>query len=452
MKDLTKGHEGSLLLTFTIPLLIGNVFQQLYIVIDSIVVGHALGKQALAAIGACFPVTFLLIAMVMGLTMGASVIISQYYGAKNFDMVRRTIDTTYIALFFMSVVMSILGPFFSTSILQLMHTPADIIPLAKVFIDIFFYGLILLFGYNTVGAILRALGDSKTPTFYLILSTVVNSVLVVLFVLVFHWGIAGSGLATLLAQGVSFLGLVWHVNGKENKLLHFKPQHMVFEWSIFKKIFQVGLPAGVQQLSVALGMMAITRLVNNFGVDTIAGFTAASRLDAFALMPTMNLSLAVSTFVGQNIGANKPERVKHGLSAGLLMAAVFSGLMSCVVIFWGRALLTMFTLDPAVLAAGARYFQIAGAFYIVFGVMFVFSGLFRGAGDTVMPMILTILSMWLIRIPVAKVLVAHIGVDGIWWSFVIGWLAGLILSVIYYCTGIWKKFKLVKNAPSVEAI
>jgi putative MATE family efflux protein len=443
MKDLTRGNEGMALLLFMVPLLIGNVFQQLYIIIDSVVVGQFLGKQALAAIGACFPIIFLLIALIMGLTMGASVVISQYYGAKKFDMVHKTIDTAYITLFSLAAVMSVTGPFFSTWILNTMHTPVDIFPLAKTFIDIFFYGLVLTFGYNSVGSVLRAMGDSKTPTFYLILATIVNSVLVLLFVLVFHWGIAGSALATLIAQGCSFFGLIWHVNRKENKLLHFKPHHMVFDWSIFKRIVFIGMPAGVQQLSVALGMMAITRLVNGFGTDAIAGFTAASRLDSFALMPSMNLSLAVSTFVAQNIGANKLERVKKGLLAGLGMTTVFSLFITAVILLFGAHILTIFTHDQSVLGFGDRYFHIAGSFYIVFGLMFVLTGLFRGAGDTVMPMIMTILAMWVVRVPVAVWLSRHIGTDGIWWSFVIGWMVGLTLSTVYYLTGIWKRFKVV---------
>lgn len=444
MKDLTKGSESWLLLMFMVPLLIGNVFQQLYIVVDSIVVGQFLGKQALAAVGACFPIVFLLISLVMGLTMGASVIISQYYGAKKYDLVKKTIDTTYLSILLPGVILSLTGPLISTWILQIMNTPTEVIAQAKVFIDIFFYGLVLTFGYNTIGAVLRALGDSKTPTFFLILATIVNIILVLLFVLVFKWGIAGSALATMLAQGFSCFGLVWHVNCKENDLLHIRPSRMVFDWVILKKIMQVGLPSGVQQVFVSLGMMAIIRIINGFGTDVIAGFTAASRLDTFALMPAMNLSLAVSTFVGQNIGANKSERVHHGLRAAIWYAVAFSIFISTVILLWGRPILTIFTRDVAVLDFGARYLHIAGMFYIVFALMFVLGGLFRGAGDTLMPMIFTILSLWLIRIPAAEILSKYIGSDGIWWSFVIGWAIGLILSVIYYFTGVWKKFKVVK--------
>jgi putative MATE family efflux protein len=451
MKDMTQGSEARLIVLFALPMLIGNVFQQLYMVVDSLVVGRYLGKQALAAIGACFPIVFLLIALAMGLTMGASILISQYYGAKDFVRAKKAIDTTYISLFVVGVLLSITGPFLSQTILIQMHTPAEILPLAKIFIDIFFYGLTFMFGYNTVSSVLRAVGDSKTPTIYLILSTVVNSILVVVFVTVFHWGIAGSGVATLIAQGASFLGLILHVNRKENALLHFKITRMIFDWESFQKIVKLGLPAGVQQLSVALGMMAIIRFVNNFGTDVIAGFTAASRLDAFALMPSMNLSIAVSTFVGQNSGANKMDRVRQGLRAGLWLGVGFSILISALILLTGRNLLGLFTQDLAVIAAGLRYFHIAAWFYIVFSVMFVLSGLFRGAGNTLVPMILTILSMFLVRIPVARVLSRRIGPDGIWWSFVIGWGVGLILCVGYYYTGRWKRFSLITAASSSSA-
>lgn len=442
MKDLTKGNEGLLIILFMLPMLLGNVFQQMYIIVDSIVVGQFLGKQALAAVGSCFPIVFLLISLIMGLTMGSSVVISQYYGAKKYGLVKKAIDTTYIALLFAGIICTLLGPIFSTVILKLMHTPADVFPQAKIFIDIFFYGLILTFGYNSVSSVLRALGDSKTPTFYLILATIVNIILVLLFVLIFHLGIAGSALATMIAQGFSFLGLIWHVNRKENDLLHVKPWKMRFDKHIFGQILRIGLPSGMQQLFVSLGMMAIIRMVNNFGTNTIAGFTAASRLDSFAIMPGMNISLAMSTFVGQNIGAGLMDRVKRGLYATLGIATIISLLISILIILFGSSMLTIFTHDQEVLAIGTRYLHIAGSFYVIFSLMFTFSGFFRGAGDTIMPMILTILSMWLIRIPAAKFLIQYIGADGIWWSFVIGWGFGFLLSVIYYLTGIWKKFKV----------
>ncbi len=443
MKDMTKGNPWSEILYFTIPLLLGNVFQQLYIIIDSIVVGHYIGKQALGAIGASFPIIFLLVSLIMGLTMGASVVISQYFGAKKHAEVKRTIDTLYISMLAVSVLFTIFGPLVSTKVLTLMHTPQDILSQAKTFIDIYLYGITLAFGYNTVSAVLRALGDSKTPTVFLIYSTVINSILVILFVVGFHWGIAGSAFATLLAQGFSFLGLVRHVNRRENTLLHVRANAMRFDMPLFKKMLFIGMPAGVQQMFVSLGMMAITRMVNNYGTDMIAGFTAASRLDTFALMPAMNLSLAVSTFVGQNIGAGLWQRVRSGIGVGLCYGTIFSVLISTVILLFGEAMLSWFTADQVLIHNGLGYFHIAGWFYIVFAVMFVFGGFFRGAGDTIMPMIMTLFSMWLIRVPAARYLSHHIGIAGIWWSFVIGWGFGLVLSVGYYMTGIWKRFKVV---------
>lgn len=446
MKDLTKGSEWLLILLFMLPMLIGNVFQQLYMVVDSIVVGQFLGKQALGSIGACFPIVFLLISLVMGLSMGASVVISQYYGAKKLKLVRKAIDTTYITMLIAGIFLSVLGPLLSNKILILMNTPADIFVPAKTFIDIFFYGLVLTFGYNTVGSVLRALGDSKTPTWYLVLATLLNSILVCFFVLILHWGIAGSALATLFAQGFSFLGLVWHINCRDNALLHVRPAKMKFDLDIFKKILAIGLPSGLQQVIVSLGMMAIIRMVNGFGTNVIAGFTAASRLDSFAIMPGMNLSLAISTFVGQNIGAGLSARVERGLHSTIGIAAIISLAISALIIICGKAMLGVFSSDLEVVNAGARYLHIAGSFYIIFTISMVYTGFFRGAGDTFVPMLLTILSMWLIRIPVAKLLSIHIGVDGIWWSFVIGWSFGLIFGMIYYLSGTWKKFMLVKTS------
>jgi len=447
MKDLTTGSEGRLIWNFTLPMLAGNVLQQSYNVVDSIIVGRAVGKTALAAVGASFPVLFLLISLIIGATMGFSVLISQFFGAKDLARVRRTIDTSYIFLFFASLLMTAAGLFFSESILRLLDTPAEILPQAMTFLRITFGGLVFLFGYGSVSAILRGLGDSRTPLYILVFSTLLNGALVALFVIGLGWGIAGSAWATLLAQGFSFFGAVVYLN-KTHPVLKFRLRGLEFDREIFRKALAIGLPSGAQQMLAAGGMMALTRLVNGFGTDAMAAYTAAGRVDTFAVMPAMSLSAAMSTFVGQNIGAGKLERVRKGLRAALLISAGTSLATTLAVVAFGWHLIAMFNPDPAVVAIGARYLLIAGGFYVVFSSMFVVNGALRGAGDTMIPMLVTVLALWVIRVPVSTFLAARIGTDGIWWGAPVAWCAGLAFSAGYFATGRWKRLGAARPAPA----
>jgi len=450
MKDLTTGPEGRLIWNFAVPMLIGNVFQQSYNVIDSVIVGRAIGKSALAAVGASFPVLFLLAALIMGATMGFSILIAQYYGAKDMARVRRAIDTSYIFLFFASLAITAAGLYCSEPILRFLKTPEELLPQAVTFLRIMFAGIIFLFGYGSISAVLRGLGDSKTPLYFLIISTMLNVVLVMLFVLVFKWGIAGSAWATVLAQSASFIMGVLYLN-KTHPVFTFRLKGMQFDREIFGKSMAIGLPTGVQQVMVAAGMMALSRIVNGFGTDAIAAFTAAGRIDTFAVMPAMNLSAAISIFTGQNIGAGRMDRVRHGVKAALIISGAISLATTLGVIVFGWHLISMFSSDPAVIAIGARYLLIVGGFYVVFSSMFTLTGVLRGAGDAFVPMLVTILSLWVIRIPASVWLSARFGTDGIWWGVPIAWTAGLLLSAAYYRTGRWKRKGLVKPAFTAAA-
>jgi len=449
MKDLTTGGEGRLIWNFTVPMLIGNVFQQSYNVVDSMIVGRVVGKSALAAVGASFPIIFLLVALIIGGTMGFSILISQFFGAKDMARVRRAIDTAYLFLFFSSLLMTGLGLAFARPILGLLNTPAEILPQALTFLRITFGGLIFLFGYNSISAVLRGLGDSKTPLYFLVFSTLLNVALVLLFVNVLRWGIAGSAWATVIAQAVSFLLAVLYLN-RTHPVLKFRIKGFEFDRAIMKRSLAIGLPSGVQQMLVAGGMMAVTRLVNGFGTDAIAAYTAAGRVDTFAVMPAMSLSVAISTFVGQNIGAGKMERVTKGLKMALYISGATSLLTTLAVVVFGWHLISMFNPDPAVVAIGSRYLLIVGSFYIVFSSMFVVTGALRGAGDTFVPMIVTVLALWGIRVPVSVYLSGRIGTDGIWWGMPLAWLAGLALSSAYYSTGRWKRLAAVRPPPRPE--
>jgi len=450
MKNLTEGNSGSLIFKFAMPMLIGNVFQQMYNIVDSVVVGRFVGKEALAAVGASFPLIFMMIAFVIGVSMGTTILISQYFGARDMKMVKRSIETMYIFLFFASIVVTILGISLSGTIFRLIKLPEDVMPQAIVYFNIYLTGSVFFFGFNGISAVLRGLGDSKTPLYFLIISTVMNMLLVLLFVAVFKWGVAGAAWATVISQAGAFITGILYLN-RTHEIVKLNSLKLVFDRAIFRKSLMIGLPTGFQQTFVSMGMLAVTRIVNDFGTNAIAAYSAAGRLDSLAGMPAMNFGAALSTFVGQNLGANKPERVRQGLKATFLMSGSLAILTSLVVIIFRKPLMGLFTTDAAVMNIGAEYLVIVSSFYIFFSTMFVIGGVMRGAGDTLIPMLITLFALWIIRIPAAWILSRYMGIDGIWWSIPIAWFIGMAFSYAYYLKGNWKKKVVVRKPPQLQA-
>ena len=452
MRDLTKGGETKTIIFFALPMLFGNLFQQFYNMVDSWVVGRFVGTDALAAVGTCFPVIFLMLSLIMGVTMGTSVLVSQYFGAKDYERVRKAVDAGYIVIFWAALAITAVGLASAGLIMRLLGVPPEILPQATAYLRIIFAGSLVSFGYNAVSAILRGLGDSKTPTVLLIIATVVNVVLDLVFVAVFHWGVEGAAWATVISQGISFLGSFFILN-ERNPYARINFRDLKFDREVFKLSLRIGLPTGVQQTLVAAGMMVLTRIVNGFGAASMAGFTAASRLDTLASMPAMNLGNALSTFTGQNLGAGKPERVRRGHRSAILVGAAFSVATSILVALLGGPLVSIFSADPAVIEVGRRYLLIVGSFYILFSTMFINNGLLRGAGDAFIPMISTILALWVVRVPSAMLFAGPLGLgtDGIWWSIPAGWLVGAAFTTLYYRGGRWKNKVLVRPLPDLES-
>lgn len=466
MRDLTEGREGKLIFNFAVPMLIGNLFQQLYNIVDSIVVGRFIGKEALAAVGASFPIIFTLISLVIGIASGGTIIVSQYFGAKKIDRVKDTIGTLTIFILIASIILTIVGITFSEQIFRLIKLPENILPEAKTYLNIYLLGLIGGFGFNATGAILRGLGDSKTPLYFMIISTLFNIGLDFLFVLVFQWGIAGAAYATIISQMGAFLTAVVYLN-RTHEIINFRLKNLSFHYDIFKSSLRIGLPTGMQHTFVSLGMTAIIGIVNTFGTNVIAAYSVAGRIDSLALLPAMNIGAALSTFVGQNIGANKSERVKTGMKATFFISSSISLFVTGIVIIFGGAFMRMFTADEEVIRIGKEYLVIVSSFYLVFSAMFTVNGVLRGAGDTLIPMFITLFSLWLIRVPLAAILSGRLpvqfeilGMDfklpyiingsmketGIWWAIPIAWVAGTVVSYIYYLTGNWKTKSVVKHS------
>lgn len=445
MHDLTTGNPGKLIFRFATPMLLGNVFQQLYTLSDSVIVGKFLGKEALAAVGAAFPLTFSLISLIIGVASGTTVVIAQYFGAREENQVIRAIDTMYIFIFWASIVMGAMGIMFSESIFKLIHLPEDVLPFATTYMRIYFGGIMLFFGFSGTSAILRGLGDSKTPLYFLIISTVTNILFDLLFIVVFKWGIAGAAWATLLSQGGAFITLTLYLNSK-HPIINLSFRKYIWDKAIFRQSLRIGLPTGFQQTFVSLGMLAVLRIVNDFGTNTVAAYSVATRIDGLASLPAMNFGQALSTYTGQNIGARQPGRVKLGLKATLSMSALTAVVTSVVIMLFRNPLMHLFTNDIAVIKIGAHYLMIISGFYLIFSSMFVVGGVMRGAGDTIIPMFITLFSLWIVRIPLAAVMSATMGVDGIWWSVPIAWTSGLLLSYLYYRTGRWKTKGVIKQA------
>jgi putative MATE family efflux protein len=448
MRDLTTGKEGKLIFQFAAPMLLGNIFQQLFSVIDAIVVGNFIGKEALAAVGASFPIIFMMVSLIIGLVIGTTVVIAQYFGAKDFVKVKRAIDTMYVYSAVAGIITTVAGILLAGPMLRLLGLPEEIMPQAVLYLRIYFGGMIIFFGFNGTSAVLRGLGDSKTPLYFLIIATVANIILVLLFVGVFNWGIAGAAYATLLANAIAFALAIYWLN-KTHKLIRIAIKGLHFDKEIFRQSIRIGLPTGIQQTFVALGSLALMSIVNTFGTNVIAGYSVASRLDTLATIPAMSFSQALSTFVGQNIGAKKIERIRKGLISTIKMSGAITIGLTLVIVFGGHVIMSLFTKDIEVIRLGDQYLTIVSTFYILFTMMFIYTGIMRGAGDTFIPMFFTLISLWLIRIPLAYFLSKRMGAEGIWWAIPAGWLIGLTLSFIYYKTGRWKTKSVVKFEENV---
>lgn len=435
MKDLTTGHEGKSIFFFAMPMLIGSLFQQLYNTADSIIVGRFIGKEAMAAVSGANPIMFLLVAALMGVSLGFSILVSQFYGSGDLKKVKATIDTTYILLFIGSILISILGIVFGGPMLKLMNTPESVFAQSKLYLTIIFSGILFSAGYNSVSAILRGLGDSVTPLYFLIIATILNIVLDLTFIVVLRMGVEGVALATIMAQAVSFIISIIYLN-KKHEVLKFKIKGIVYDNKIFKDGLRLGLPSGIQQMLFSIGNMTLQFLVNSYGTSAMAAFGAGLRIENFISLPIMNLGSAVSTFVAQNIGAGENERVKKGIRESIKMTLVLAVTVIALILLFRENLIALFNTDKDVIKIGSSYLFIIGPFFLFIGTSFVLSSAMKGAGDSMFALISSIVSLWLGRLPASYMLSKFFGTDGIWMGIPFGWTLGLIVTVIYYKKGV----------------
>lgn len=447
VKNLTKGNPLSLLFFFTLPMVAGNLFQQLYNMVDTAVVGKFVGEDAVAAVGSSFPVVFLSVAVASGLSMGCNVVVSQLFGAGRIHEMKSTISTAILSLGILGLIIMALGTILAGPLLRLLGTDPDIMADSQLYLRIYFGGAVFLFLYNTLNGIYNAQGDSRTPLIFLIISSLANIALDLLFVIRFNMGVAGVAWATLIAQGLcavaSLVVLVRRLKHMPCEQEREGEKIPLFHPVAVRRIAQIGLPSMLQQSLVSLSMMLMQGLVNSYGKVLVAGYTAATKIDSLAMMPNMNFGNAMSSYTAQNIGAGRYDRVKEGLKACVFMVVVFSLLITLLIFLFGTQLLSLF-LDPGdttgALGYGMAYMKTVSTFYILMGLLFVPNGLLRGAGD-MKAFTLSSLSNLFSRVVIAYALayLTPLGVNAIWWSIPAGWLVGSSVSLLRIKSGKWMR-------------
>lgn len=436
--DMTEGNELGLLVRFTLPMLVGNIFQQLYNMADSVIVGRFVGANALGAVGSVGSINFLFFSLCMGLGAGIGILISQYFGAGKDDYVKKIIANAIYITAGAGLLMGICGVAFAKPVLSAMQTPEANIADALTYMRIVCGATVVVAGYNTVSAVLRALGDSRTPLIFLVISCIVNVVLDFLFVPGLDMGAAGAAWATVISQLIAMAGSVWY-GVRKNPYLKLQRSHRRFEREIFSKSVRLGIPLAAQNALIALSCVALQSVVNQFGSVAMAAYTATGRVEQLVQQPFGSLGTAVSTFAGQNAGAGKYDRVSRGCRKSVLLVVCFSVVMIAVMFLLGEQIIGLFVSDAEVIAIGARGLQITSIMYVALGLIYVMRGMLNGVGDAAFAMINGVTEV-IGRIGFAWVLmmIPSIGMWGIWYTNGLTWALTGLANVYRFLQGRWK--------------
>ncbi len=445
-RDMTEGAPWKRIAEFAVPMLIGNLAQQLYNTVDSIVVGKYVGDNALAAVGTSMPIINLLLALFVGLSTGAGIVISQYYGAENRDGLSRSIGNCITLSAIASIFVMVVGTLLARPLLNLLGTPASIIDWCAEYLIVFFLGAAGFTFYNILSGILRGMGDSFSALAFLLVATVLNIVLDVWFVAGFGMGVPGVALATIIAQFISailcFIKLL-----KMRDVFDMTWPNLRLQKDITMRIINLGIPSGLTQGIMSIAMLVVQSLTNSMGEMVMACNVMIMRVDGFAMMPNMTFGQAMSVYTGQNVGANRMDRVDRGLKQGLAMAVGTSAVITVILLFFGHFLFDLFTDTPALMDLAVRMMRILAFGYLCIAVTQVLGGIMRGAGDTVTPMWITLITTVLLRIPVAYGL-AYLTrspdfVNGHpaapFTSLLVSWSMGALISYIVFRRGAWRK-------------
>ncbi|MBD5155259.1 MAG: MATE family efflux transporter [Oscillibacter sp.] len=444
--DMTVGPPWKRIMEFTVPMLIGNLAQQLYNTADSIVVGHYVGDNALAAVGSAAPILNLLIALFVGVSTGAGIVISQNYGSGKRDKLSESIGNCVTLAAISAAVTMVIGLAVTTPMLKLLDTPASIIDWAGSYLHIIFWGVAGGAFYNILSGILRGLGDSVSALAFLLLSTVLNIGMDIWFVAGFKMGVAGVALATVLAQGISavmcFLKLL-----RMQDVFDFTLDSLRLRRDCALRIVRIGVPTGITQAIMSVAMLVVQSLTNSMGEVVIACNVIIMRVDGFAMLPNMSFGQAMSVYTGQNVGARKMDRVSEGLKQGGLMAVGFACAITACLLLFGKYLFALFTDTPELIELACRMMRIMAAGYITIAVTQVLGGIMRGAGDTVTPMWISLITTIVLRVPIAYVLAwltrcpewPNGRPEALSFSLLVPWVLGAVFSAIAYRHGKWRK-------------
>ncbi|HKM22855.1 MAG TPA: MATE family efflux transporter [Lachnospiraceae bacterium] len=437
VQDMTEGKELPLLVKFSIPMIIGNIFQQFYNMVDSIIVGHYVGADALAAVGATGSLNFLFFSLCGGMSVGIGILVSQHFGAKEDDYVKKVIANTVYIMLGIGIIMSILGVVFARPILALLRTPAEIIDDSTIYMQIVCAGVLAVAGYNAISSILRALGDSKTPLIFLVVASIINVGLDLLFVMEFGLGVSGVAYATIIAQSVAAIGSIVFALIK-NPYFKIEKEHRKFDKEIIQRSVRLGVPVAAQSAMIAMSCIALQAVVNGFGAVVVAAFTATSRIEQLVQQPFNSVGAAMSTFAGQNIGAKKIERVRSGYRKSISMIAGFS--LAMLVVAWtcGKYIMKLFVDDAEVISLGITALKITSTMYFPLGMIYITRGLLNGSGDAFYAMINGVVELLgRVIFPVLLVMIPMIGVWGVWLATGFTWIIAALASIIRYRQGKW---------------
>lgn len=433
-KSLTEGSILKSMILFALPLILGNMLQQLYNVVDTYIVGHFLGANALAGVGASYSIVTFITSLILGLCMGAGVLFSMLYGAKRDKELKNSFVISFVFIGVISVLIMGLSISFVEPLLKFLNVPNDIYVLTRNYIVIIFYGIFFTFLYNYFASLLRALGDSKTPLLFLGISTISNIILDITFILYISKSVKSVAYATIISQAISAIFMIVYTLHKKKEYVPYK-EHCYLDKRIFNKFISYSLLTCIQQSVMNFGIMLVQGIVNSFGVTVMAGFSTAVKIDTLAYMPVQDFGNAFSTFVAQNKGANKEDRVNKGLKYACIVSILFCIVISSVIYMFAENFMMIFlnVNEIEAISVGVQYLRIEGACYIGIGLLFLWYGYYRGIGKPFISVILTVISLGT-RVILSYTLsnISAIGVLGIWWSIPIGWFLADVTGLFYY--------------------
>lgn len=452
MHDMTEGNPTKLLLKFSLPMIIGNIFQQLYNMVDSIIVGRFVGANALAAVGATGSITFLFFSLAFGLSTGIGIIVSQYFGAKDNERVQKSIATSAYVVVVSSLIMGLLMIVSARWSMEMLNTPEEIIDDAVLYMRVAGAGMLVIGIYNGISAILRALGDSKTPLIFLIVASVVNVVLDLVFVIIFKWSVFGVAFATVIAQFVAALGSLIYA-WRKIPLFRMPLHKFVVDKMILNKCLYIGVPVALQSALISVSCIVLQSVVNGFGATVVAAFTVENRFEQLVHQPFNSLGTAMGTYTGQNIGAGNMKRIKQGFWSATKLTIIFSLIMMPIACFGGEAIMGLFTTDPQVIEQGAIGIRITCFFYIGLGMIYVTRNILNGAGDTKFAMLSGVVEV-VCRVGLARplTLIPGVGMLSIWYTTGLTWLFTGGISVIRYARGKWKAKGIIEQPVQGEIV